>query len=96
MYQPPQPPYGGGFGGGNTDVMSTKDWLITLLLLAIPCVGIVLLFVWAFSSDTNENKKNYCRATLIFAAIVFAFYIVLWIVMIALGAAVFSSFSNYM
>lgn len=27
-------------------VLSVKDWMITILLLAIPLVNIVMLFVW--------------------------------------------------
>lgn len=52
----------------NTAVMSMKDWLITLLIFCVPCVNIVMMFVWAFGTG-NENRKNYCRAALIFAAI---------------------------
>lgn len=46
------------------DVMTTGEWVVTLLLLGIPCVNIIMLFVWAFGNG-NENRKNYCRATLI-------------------------------
>lgn len=45
------------------------DWLITLLALLIPCAGIILYFVWAFGKNENENRKNYCRAYLIYWAI---------------------------
>lgn len=48
--------------------MSLVDWLITLIVLAIPCVGLVMMFVWGFGQG-NNSRKNYCRATLIFAAI---------------------------
>ncbi len=48
--------------------MSLSDWLVTLLILAIPCVGIVMMFVWGFGQG-NINRRNYCRATLIFTAI---------------------------
>ncbi len=50
--------------------MSLRDWLITLLVLEIPGVGIVMMFVWGFGQG-NVNKRNYCRAALIFAAIAF-------------------------
>ncbi|MEP6881779.1 MAG: hypothetical protein ABI866_07295, partial [Dokdonella sp.] len=32
---------------------------------AIPLVNIVMLFVWGFSSTTNPNKSNFCKAYLI-------------------------------
>ena len=60
-----------------------------MLLLAIPLVNIILLFVWAFGSGTNTNKKNYCRATLIIAAVVIAIYVV---ILLIFGAAMLSSF----
>lgn len=45
--------------------MSLGDWLITFIVLAIPLVNIVMLFVWGFSSTTNPNKSNFCKAYLI-------------------------------
>ena len=47
--------------------ISLGDWILTLIVLAIPCVGLIMLFVWGFSSGTNKSKQNYCRAVLIFA-----------------------------
>lgn len=57
-------------------IMTVGDWIITSLLLAIPIANIVLLFVWAFDSGTNPNKKNFARAALIFAAIAFGLLII--------------------
>lgn len=50
-------------------VMSLGDWIITFIILMIPIVNIVMLFVWAFSSGTNPNKANFCKAYLILALI---------------------------
>jgi hypothetical protein len=33
-----------------------------------------MLFVWGFSSGTQPSKRNYCRAALIFAAVMFVLY----------------------
>lgn len=46
--------------------MSVVDWLIVLLLTAIPVVNIIMLLVWAFGGD--DPKKNYARAALIYVA----------------------------
>lgn len=46
-------------------VMSLGDWIITFIVLAIPLVNIIMLFVWGFSSSTNPNKSNFCKAYLI-------------------------------
>ena len=56
--------------------MSVKDWLITLIITAIPIVGIIMLFVWAFGSDTNTSKQNWAKAALIMAAIVIVLYMI--------------------
>lgn len=50
-------------------VMTVGDWIKTMLLLAIPIVNIILVFVWAFSSTANPNKRNYFRASLILGAV---------------------------
>ena len=60
-------------------VMSMGDWLITLLALLIPCAGIILYFVWAFGKNENENRKNYCRAYLIYWGITTVLGIILFI-----------------
>ncbi len=73
----------------NDQPMTVGQWVGTMLLLAIPLVNIILLFVWAFGSGTNTNKKNYCRATLIIAAVVIAIYVV---ILLIFGAAMLSSF----
>ena len=52
----------------NKEVMSMGDWFLTLIVLAIPCVNVVMYFVWAFA-DGNENRKNFCRVSLILGAI---------------------------
>jgi len=49
--------------------ISLGSWLIIMLLVAIPCVNIIMLFIWAFSRDVSTTKKNYSRAMLIFIAI---------------------------
>ncbi|MFA6470321.1 MAG: hypothetical protein WCW35_15615 [Bacteroidota bacterium] len=56
-------------------IITIGEWIITLLITAIPLVGFVMLFVWGFGSGTNPTKANFAKATLIFALI----GIVLWI-----------------
>ncbi len=68
----------------DTSVMSIKDWVITLIITAIPLVGIVMLFVWAFGSDANLNKRNWAKAALITAAIFAVLYFVVFILFMGL------------
>jgi len=74
---------------GDTSVMTVGDWIVTLLLSAIPCVGLIMLIVWASSSTGNVNKRNFARAYLIFIGIAIALYLILWLI---LGAVMFSVF----
>lgn len=46
-------------------VLSAKDWVITILIVAIPLVGLVFLFIWAFSDTENPNRSNWAKAQLI-------------------------------
>ena len=67
--------------------MSTKDWIITMLISFIPLVGFVMLFVWAFGSGENPNKSNWAKAALIWAAV----WCVLVILLYGTIAAIFLS-----
>lgn len=67
--------------------LSVKDWLITILLTAIPIVGLVMLFIWGFGSDTHPSKSNWAKATLIIYAIIIVLYIVFFAIF---GAAMLS------
>ena len=62
-------------------VVSVKEWLLTNLILMIPLVNIVMMLVWAFSSNTNPNKANYFKATLI----LFVIYLVLAAAVVIFG-----------
>lgn len=64
----------------DTQPLSVKDWLITLIITAIPLIGFIMLFVWAFSSDTNVNKANWAKASLILLAIGIALSILFTVV----------------
>lgn len=50
-------------------VLSTREWVITLLIRLIPVVGFIMLFVWAFGNQENQNKANWAKASLIMIAI---------------------------
>ncbi|MDD2534337.1 MAG: hypothetical protein PHC86_06530 [Eubacteriales bacterium] len=49
--------------------LTVGQFLLMLFLTGIPVVGFILLLVWAFGSNSNENKKNYARATLLLSLI---------------------------
>ena len=49
--------------------ISTGDWVVTLLIAAIPLVNIIMLLVWAFGDGTHPSKANWAKAALIWMAI---------------------------
>ena len=62
-------------GHQQAPVVSVKEWLLTNLIMMIPLVNLIMMLVWAFSSNTNPNKANYFKAALILCAIVMAIYL---------------------
>ena len=52
------------------EIVSVKEWLVSMLILLIPIVGIVMMFVWAFGGGVKKSKSNFFKAQLICAVIV--------------------------
>ena len=69
--QPKSAPTGEYMHSAEADSKPLSMWEFTLmeLIARIPVVNLVLFFVWGFSKDTNENRKNWSRSRLIWAAI---------------------------
>ena len=74
-------------GHQQAPVVSVKEWLLTNLIMMIPLVNLIMMLLWAFSSNTNPNKANYFKAALILFAIVMAIYLVLAVVIFGSAAA---------
>ena len=74
-------------GHQQAPVVSVKEWLLTNLIMMIPLVNLIMMLVWAFGSNTNPNKANYFKATLILFAILMAIYLVLAVVIFGSIAA---------
>ena len=53
----------------DTRPLTVGEWFVTILVLGVPLVNIVMYFYWAFAGDVNLNKRNFCRASLLWAAI---------------------------
>ena len=82
--------------GFNTNYrpMTIGDWLITFLIQAIPLVGFIMLFVWAFGDGTHPSKKTWAQASLIFALIMIVFVIILLAAMWTMFSSLFSGAYN--
>jgi hypothetical protein len=74
----------------NSGVVKTVDWVVTMLILAIPLVNLIMLFVWAFGSGANPNKANFAKAVLLWILIGIVISV---LVSLIFGAAIFAVFS---
>lgn len=91
--QPYQQPYQQNVYQPENDLeepVSFGDWMVTTLIMCIPCVGLIMMFVWAFGSGTKKSKSNYFKAMLVWALI----SIVLSIVMLVVFGASFAALAN--
>lgn len=70
-----------------TKPISVLGFMGTLLLLAIPIVGLVMTFIWAFGSKVNKNRKHLAIALLIF-------YVIGIVLGIVFGKIVFDYFKE--
>jgi len=73
--------------------LSTGEWLVTLLVLALPVIGLVMHFVWAFGAG-NIGRRNFCRATLIMIAVVFGLMAAALVGFLVLGGTMAALLSN--
>jgi len=78
----------------NYEPISVKDWIITILITAIPLVGLIMLFVWGFGSETQPSKANWAKATLIWYLIGIVFSIIIF--SIVGTAAIFGAMNSGM
>lgn len=69
------------------------EWVLTTFLMMIPCVGIIMTFVWAFgdTKNTKPSKSNYAKAMLIWYAVSIVISIFCWS---TLAASITSMLSN--
>lgn len=74
---------------GEDDVISLGDWIITLLITAIPLVGFIMLLIWAFGGNAPKSKANWAKANLIFMLVAIVLVFIFWgtIVALALGSS---------
>ena len=80
--------------GMDTTPLSMGEWVLTLLLMAIPCVNIIMCCVWAFGKTGNINRRNFCRAELIFIAIGVVLSIIMGIAMFVTGMSVIGNMGH--
>lgn len=74
--------------------LGVGQYLLMMLITAIPVVGLIMMLVWAFDGNTNVNRRNYARATLILGAIAIALAIIFSGLLVAMIALIGESYSN--
>lgn len=90
---PAQPQVQMPIGSELEEPVSLGEWLIAMLLMCIPCVNIVLMFVWAFSGSVKKSKSNFFKASLIATGV----YIVLCVIMmILMSVGMIAAFDSMM
>lgn len=66
--------------GADKNHVSLGFWMFAMFVMAIPCVNVVMIIIWAFAGE-NESRKNYFRALIVW----FLFWAAVWLVLLALG-----------
>ncbi len=69
-YNGPSDPLRPAYADGGEDPVSVGEWIIVFLISMIPCINIIMVFVWAFSKNEKASKSNYFKASLIMAAVI--------------------------
>lgn len=60
--------------------LTVLDFFLMSLLSFVPIIGFIFLLIWAFSGNTNINRKNYARAALIWILVSVGLMILLTII----------------
>lgn len=61
------------------EVPSVGDWISNFLVSAIPVVGLIFMIIWA-NNDTITIRRNWAIASLIWAGIMFAIIIFIYLI----------------
>ena len=71
-----RPPHNFMSNKNSSHYVSVGSWMWMMFVTAIPIVGVVMVFVWAFTGE-NESRKNYYRAILAWVLIFAALFVLL-------------------
>lgn len=66
--------------GKDKNYVSFWFWFFAMFAMALPCIGFVMIIVWAFLGE-NDSRKNYFRALIAWYLILLS----LWVGIMALG-----------
>ena len=94
--QPIQQPYQQPYQNDSNleEPVSFGEWMIAMLLMMIPCVNIVMMFVYAFG-NSKKSKSNYFKACLVWYLIAIVLSVIIVAVFGASLIAMMSSMGAY-
>ncbi len=72
--------------------MTLGEWIVTLLISVIPCVNVIMMFVWAFGSSTKRSKSNWAKAMLIFLLI----FVIIGVILMITGVFTMTEYYTYL
>lgn len=72
---------------GLEEPVTKGEWAISFFLMMIPCVGFIMMFVWAFGKTEKKSKSNFFKVQLIFMGVIFVLYLLLAVLALVMGVA---------
>lgn len=59
--------------GRDKNYVSVWFWLFSFFVVLLPCIGFVMILIWAFVGE-NESRKNYFRAMILWGVLMLLFW----------------------
>ena len=75
-----------------SQIMSYKEWALTIFISSLPLIGFIMLLVWAFGDENNIHKKNWAKGSLLLALI--ALIMVFFFLFVFGGIAMLAALNN--
>ena len=75
--------------------LTTGQFFLMDLVAAIPLVGFIMCLVWAFSDSSNQNRKSWARAKLVWIVVGVVLGILFFLLIAGLIAAVANEMGMY-
>jgi len=79
-------------GYQNETPVSVGEWMLTMLIMCIPIIGLVMLFVWAFGGGAQPSKANWAKASLLW--MVLTFVIVILFIVLGFGVGMLGALAS--
>lgn len=75
-----------------SNVMSYKEWALTIFIASLPLIGLIMVLVWAFDSNTNIHKKNWAKGNLLI--MILGFVLAFFFLFVFGGMALLAGLAN--